>query len=96
MDERKPIVRKPLETITLEGVSGTSFGSRLSFTVGTSFLICRSRHNTVGSLGGLRGLATARPKNIQMSTKLFINHYLNNFFKYGLRWSTTAATTSRL
>lgn len=43
VDERKPIVRRPLETITLEGVSGTSFGSKLSFTVGTSFLFCRRR-----------------------------------------------------
>lgn len=47
-------------------------------------------------LGGVRGLATGRPKNVQLTTKLFINHYLNNFFKYGLKWSTTAATASSL
>jgi hypothetical protein len=32
--------RKNIEVVTLEGFSGDSWGDKLSFTVGTSFIAC--------------------------------------------------------
>jgi hypothetical protein len=47
-------------------------------------------------IGGIRGLLRGRPRDIELTRRLVINHHLNNYFKYSLRWSTMAATTSRL
>lgn len=43
----------------------------------------------------MRGLLKGRPRDIELTRRLVINHHLNNYFKYGLRWSTIAATTSK-
>lgn len=37
-----------------------------------------------------------RPEGLRMSKKMVFNNYLNNIFKYSLRWSSSAATASFL
>lgn len=72
------------ETLVLKSQIAGSFGSKLTFTLGTTYL-------TFGTLGFLVGSFTIKKPLLKFPNKrLFITYYLNNMTQNGLRWANNS------
>ena len=76
------------ETILLKSQMGGTFGSKLTFTVGTAYL-------SFGAVGFLMGLVKIKKPNFSFPTKrIMLSYYLNNMMRTGLKYAHSASTAS--
>ena len=65
----------------VEAFSGNDFGDKLSFTVGSSYIIGKIKFYIGSLIGFARGIYLGIPKNFNIPKKLIMNNFFNAFGK---------------